>query len=65
MRNATNYTEKANILGYRGQREQFEGIAAALDKESENVKNNLMYFHVFNVVKSILDSKPSVTNDLY
>ena len=47
--------KKANVYGYRGDRENFKKLESELSNAPEN----------FLVSWSILDAKPSVTNELY
>ena len=60
-----NYMKKANVYGYRGDRENFKKLETELSNAPENFLIQLFHLNVFKSVKSILDAKPSVTNELY
>ena len=64
-RNPKKYEKKANLFGHRGDRHHFDKVGADLERQPQNVIEELFYFDVFKCVKSILDSKQSVTNELY
>ena len=64
-RNKKNYEEKANAFGHRGDRDYFDKIGTELEREPQNIRDELVYFGVFECVKSILDAKQSVTTELY
>ena len=60
-----NYLERARMFGYRGDREHFEKLEMDLSNEVELIRKRLSYFEIFEAVKGILDSVPSVTNECY
>ena len=65
MRNAKNYIKKAQTFGYRGERENFRKLDENIKNKPEELIKQLYYFKVFKVVKSLLDSKTSVTSVLF
>jgi hypothetical protein len=57
--------EKARTLGYRGEREHFNSLDHKIRRKPEEVVAELVHYNVFKAVKSVLDSKTSVTSETY
>ena len=64
-RNFENYKVKANVFGYKGNREHFEKLEAELELKPDNLLLEMVYLKVFKSVKSVLDSKISVSRELF
>ena len=65
MRNAKNYIKKAQTFVYRGERENFWKLDENIKNKPEELIKQLYYLKVFKIVKSLLDSKTSVTSVLF